>query len=148
MIKRIVTRLGLALTIAASFALSACAPTDQQKLDTNLPSAVPTAYMLFYDKNSDTAADSEHLLMEVAAVMESSKTIKASVNAFRSPDEAADQDTLRAKAVLAFLVEHGVDASRVMVNPLGVADAIGHGDDGSALQRVEIFLSPVTAPAT
>lgn len=144
--KRILKGFGLAAMIAASFALTACAPTDKQKVESHLPEAIPTAYMLFYDKDSDTAADSDAMLLEVAAAMLSSKNIQVNINAFRASDEAANQDTLRAQAVLKFLVDHGVDASRAFANPLGVAEAIGTANDGAAQRRVEIFIAPITAP--
>jgi outer membrane protein OmpA-like peptidoglycan-associated protein len=144
--KRTLKGFGLAAIIAASFALTACAPTEKQKIESHLPEAIPTAYMLFYDKNSVTAADSEPMLLEVAAAMLSSKNIKANINAFRAPDEAADQDTLRAQAIYKFLVDHGVDANRTFANSLGVAEAIGKGNDGAARRRVEIFLAPIAAP--
>jgi hypothetical protein len=44
------------------------------------------------------------------------------------------------------LVDHGVDANRTFANSLGVAEAIGKGNDGAARRRVEIFLAPIAAP--
>ena len=82
----------------------------------------------------------------MAAALVSSNHVTAHINAYRGPEEAANQDTLRAQAVLAFLVDHGVDPAQAVANPMGVADAIGKNEDGSARRRVEILVSLI-APA-
>jgi len=144
MIKRPITRM-VAAMLATSLSLSACAPTEKQKTQAYLPKVIPTAYMLFYDKNSATAAQGEPLLLEVSAALLTSQSLKATINAYRSPDEATNQDSLRAQQVMTFLVGHGVDPSRTLAAAMGVAEAIGKDDDGAARRRVEIILSPVTA---
>jgi len=147
MIKRTIGAWGVAVMLAASLSLTACGPTESQKVAAHLPEVIPTAYMLFYDKGSVTAADSEAILLEIAAALEAAPNIKANINGFRGPDEPADQDKLRAEAVLKYLVDHGVDPKRAFANPMGLAEAIGKDDDGTARRRVEIFISPIPAAA-
>lgn len=144
MMKRTIGALGVTVMLAASLSLTACAPSEKQKVAAHRPEVIPTAYMLFYDKGSIAAGDSESILLEVAAALASSPSIKANINGFRGPDESAGQDKLRAEAVLKFLVDHGVDPKRAFANPMGLAESIGKDDDGTARRRVEIFISPIT----
>lgn len=131
----------VALALAAMLPLASCAPSSST-VEAAFPDEVATAYMLFFDKDSFAAADSDEMLREIAAVLLAGQ-IKADINAFRRADEPAEVEQARIAFVVNGLMEFGVPADRLFGTARGIAPPINAEDDGTAASRVEIFLAPL-----
>jgi outer membrane protein OmpA-like peptidoglycan-associated protein len=91
---------------------------------------VTLAGLNFDTEKADMPLDAEKILAEVAALLVRQPGWKIRVDAYSS--EAADKQTntvlsqKRASAIATWLLDHGIDKSRLSINGLGEADGAQH----------------------
>jgi len=131
------------LHVLAIVSLSACSQADDEyEISRNVPESIPSAYLLFYSDGSHEAPNSEKLLLGIAAAMLIDKSSDLKIVAFRSSTESVETDAQRLSVIVDFLLDKGVESSRISTLVRGVSRLGSSASDESISRRVEIVLSP------